>query len=985
MKNFFAKNWTHFIVIAFFLILTITYFSPAFNGYGLKQHDIEQFSGMAHETVEYRNKTGNESLWTNSMFGGMPTTQISVAYTGNLFQKTLFEFVQFFNGPSSVVLIHLIGFYILALCLGLNPIVGVIGAIAVSFSSYEIIILTAGHNTKAIAVALIAPTVGAFLMAYRRNWKWGAILSALFMSYQLAANHLQVTYYMAFLLGGLGAYELFNAIKTKEFKKFLITTSSVIGAYLLAFIINYGNISLTNDYSKHTIRSANDVTITPDGTTSKVQSSGLDKDYITNWSYGIGESFTLLSPNVKGAATVQLGGSQFEELADNSEELSAEDLESAKSMAVYWGDQPMTSGPAFIGVIVIFLSLLGMIYLKDKSKWVLLAVSILCLVLSWGKNFMGLTDFFIDNVPGYNKFRTVTIILVIVEFCLPLIAVLFLDQLIKEREVIKENKKPFLIASASLFVFIIGMKVMGLGDHYSAITDNNQLDELRANYESSIMQADPAMMLSEYQIDVTNRQQVSEFIEVKAIKVLNAIKEIRKEIYNSSLSTTLLILFFAIGLVALLFYTSVSTVYVYVGLAILVMVELIPVDKNYLSSELLEDEVTYKYWTENSHILFPSTSEPADDQILASEIAQNKAVSLVVSKAEKEGNTKANDLEYTGADKDRVVNSYKFMALNNATNYRVFDMDGGFGSARASYFHKSLGGYHGAKLRNIQNVYDFHLSRSNNKVLNMLNVKYFIQKGQLQPNPEAMGNAWLVRSVRKVKSPNEEILALGNKFKLENIGKGAFLVNGEVKSKAFVYGSEKIQYLNAGQDTLDVPVPNGISKGMKALFVMDANGKTELIRAETQLLDTANSFKQFVSIEIENEFNVNTEAVMLDSEAKKLSATTYSGNGTIKMTSYAPNKLVYKASVQTKQLIVFSEVYYNDGWKAFVDNKEVDICKVNYLLRGVEVSKGDHTIEFKFDLPKFHKANMYSLIGSVIVLSLIVVGIWSERKKKMSI
>ncbi len=974
----------HFAVIAFFLIVTVTYFSPGFDGYGLKQHDIEQFSGMAHETAEYRAKTGKEPLWTNSMFGGMPTSQISVVYDGNFFQKSIIGFINLMGGPAAVVFLHLIGFYILALCLKINPIVGVIGAIAVSFSSYEIIILTAGHNSKAIAVALMAPTIGAFLMAYRRNWKWGAILSALFMSYQLSANHLQVTYYMAILLGGLGVYELFNAVKTKEFKKFFITSSCVLGAYLLAFIINYGNISITNDYSKHTIRSANDVTITPEGTTSKVQSTGLDKDYITNWSYGIGESFTLLSPNVKGAATVQLGGSQFEELADNSEELSVEDIEAAKSMAVYWGDQPMTSGPVFIGVIVIFLSLLGMIYLKDKSKWVLLAVSILCLVLSWGKNFMGLTDFFIDHVPGYNKFRTVTIILVIVEFCLPLLAVLFLDQLIKEREVIKENKKPFLIASASLFIFIIGMKVMGLGDHYSSKTDNGQIDQYRSSIESQIAQTDPAKLLSDYKLDVTDRRQVDQFIDAQmegVNKGLSAIKEIRKDIYNSSLSTTLLILFFTIGLIALLFYTTVSTLYVYVGLVILLMIELIPVDKNYLSSELLEDEVTYKYWTEKSHILFPSTSEQADDQILASEIAQNKLVSKAVSIGEREGISKANELEYSGADKDRVVNSYKFMALNNATNYRVFDMDGGFGSARASYFHKSLGGYHGAKLRNIQNVYDFHLSRSNNKVLNMLNVKYFIQKGQLQPNPEAMGNAWLVRSVRKVKSPNEEILALGNKFNLVNVGKGIFLVNGEVKTKAFVYGSEKLQYLNEGQDTLDVPVPNGISKGMKALFVMDANGKTELIRAETQILDTANSFKQFVSIEIENEFNVNTEAIMLDSEAKKLSASTYSGNGTVKMTSYAPNKLVYKASVQTKQLVVFSEVYYNDGWKAFVDNKEVDICKVNYLLRGVEVPKGDHTIEFKFDLPKFHSSNTYSLIGSILVGLLIVFGVWSDRKK----
>ncbi len=984
MKKFFTKNWIHFAIIAFFFIITFIYFSPQFNGYGLKQHDVEQFKGMAQETAMYREKTGQEPLWTNSMFGGMPTAQISVLYPGNFFQKSLGEFILFFDGPGAMVFLHLLGFYILALCLNLNPIVGVIGAIAVSFSTYEIVILQAGHNSKAISVALIAPTIGAFLMAYRKNWMWGAILSAVFMSYQLASNHLQVTYYMAILLGFLGLYELVKAITNKQVKSFLITSASVFGAYIIALLINYGNITMTNDYAKHTIRGANDVTINPDGTkTTKNASAGLDKDYITNWSYGIGESFTLLSPYVKGSGTSDtLASSPFVDLIEKTE-LSSEEISRAESMYPYWGDQPMTTGPVFIGIVVIFLTLLGMIYLKDRVKWVLLVVSLLCLMLSWGKNFMDLTDFFIDYVPGYNKFRTVTIILVIIEFCLPLIAILFLDQLLKNRDAIKENKKPFLIASVAMFLFLVFLRIGGIDNQYASKSENEQKENYRRGMLNQIKTMDPAILASNYQVDANNPAQVEQLVQGEIDNIFTPIKVVRKEIFKSSMNTTILIFLFAFGLIALIFYTKTSIIIVYAGLAVLLIIELIAVDKNYLNNEFKEDGETYKYWEEKSKLQYPLTPETADEEIMSIETKQNKSLNLAIYEAEHEAKVKADELEYFGEAKHRLIESYRFSTLNSLTNYRVFDYSSGFGSSRVSYFHKSLGGYHGAKLRNIQNVYDFHLSRSNNKVYDMLNVKYFIQEGKLRQNPTAMGNAWLVRTVKKVKTPNEEILSLGSKYQIVNIGKGQLLVNRAPVKTISAYGGEKLQYLRGTLDTIDVSLPNGLSKGMKALFVMDATGKTSLIPAQTQLLDTANSFQQFVSIEITSEFNVNTEALMLDSEAKKLSGTTYSGNGSVKMTSYAPNKISYEANVEGKQLIVFSEIYYKDGWKAYIDKKEVDICKVNYLLRGIEVSKGKHKVEFIFDLPKFHKSNLYSILGTILILFMVVGGFWLDRKKKL--
>lgn len=301
MNQFLKNNWPHFAVLAAFVVLMFAYFSPEFDGHNIKQHDVQQFKGMAQETIAFRERTGGEEpLWTNSMFGGMPTTQISILYTGNIFQRSLIGLQNTIGVPSAIFLMHLIGFYILAMCLGLRPIVGFIGAVAFGLASYEIVILQAGHNSKAMTVALMAPVLGAFIMAYRTNWKWGALLSGLFMSFQLASNHLQVTYYFAFLLFGLGVYELIRAVRASELKRFAITSASVLAAYLLAVGINYGNISLTNEYAKHTIRGGNDVTIQSDGQEAVKNTSGLDKDYITNWSYGIGESFTLVSPYVRG-------------------------------------------------------------------------------------------------------------------------------------------------------------------------------------------------------------------------------------------------------------------------------------------------------------------------------------------------------------------------------------------------------------------------------------------------------------------------------------------------------------------------------------------------------------------------------------------------------------------------------------------------------------------------------------------------------------
>ena len=984
IKSFFTKNWIHFLIIGIFGFVMFAYFAPEFDGFGLKQHDVEQHKGMSNEIAHHREVTdGEEPLWTNSMFGGMPALQISTLYNGNIFQKMIIGFLGFIGVPAGIFFLHLLGFYILTLCLRIKPIIGMFGAFAYGFASYEIVILQAGHNSKAIAMAFMAPVLGALIMAYRKNWKWGSILFAFFMTWELAANHLQVAYYLGFILLFVGAHEFVKAIKTKEIKRFAITSGGIVGGFLLALFINYGNITLTNDYAKHSIRGANDITINPDGTDVVNPTSGLDIDYITNWSYGVGESFTLLSPYVKGSHSASLGSTQFTETAEKSD-LTGAQLETVKNLPVYWGAQPMTSGPVYLGVLVIFLAFMGLVFLDGKLKWYIFAVSVLALMLSWGKNFMGLTEFFVDYVPGYNKFRTVTIILVVLELCMPLLAVLLLQKLYSEREKIIEKKKLFLYASGGFFIFMLVVTVIGLGDNYSSDQDVKMADYQRSGMLNQLNGADPTALMQQYNLNMNDPSQVEEFIDVQLKPFydgMDGLKVVRHDIFIESMTRSLVILFFGIGILALFFYSTLPSIAIVGGLGVLLLIDLVPVDRNYLGTE--EDRKgNFVHWIPKPETLYPLSSSLPDIAIMDIELSQNPKLEAIISKGESKGREKAKELDYSGKDKHRVIESYKFSALNRNTNYRVFDMNGGWGSSRASYFHKSLGGYHGAKLRNIQNLFDFHIGRSNSDVLNMLNVKYIIQGENVTSNREALGNAWLVKEIKSFETANEELQALGGEFEFNNLGSGAMLINGEASAKSLIHGPEKLQYLLTTGDTLTIPLSNGISMGMKAVFVQDALGNTNLVPEQTLETDTLNSFSALVSIELVKEFNPRNEAVMLNSEVKKLSAKTYEGEGTIEMASYAPNKITYLADLKSQQLVVFSEIYYPEGWTATVDGKEVEILKVNYLLRGLEMKSGKHKIEFSFGLPKLDRSNMFAVTGTVILAGLFALGFWKIKEEE---
>jgi hypothetical protein len=977
-SKIFKNNWIHLVAIGLFLVITFIYFQPQFTGHRLDQHDIEQFQGMANETKHFREIHEEEPLWTNSMFGGMPTYQISTKYEGNLLDK-ITRFLSFgMKSPAGIFILYLLGFYIMLLCMKVNPRVAILGALIFAFSSYFIIILQAGHNSKAEAIGLMGPVIGAFYMAYRYNLKWGILLSALFMGLQLTSNHFQITYYLGIILVGFGLAEFIRAFKHANWKRFLKATLGILVAYFFALGINYGNISLTNDYAKHTIRGGNDITINTNGTTNEGKStSGLDKDYITQWSYGVGESMTLLSPNIKGGSSSAIQNSQFaDKLREPNMRRNANVIGQNN---VYWGAQPFVSGPVYLGIIVFFLALLGIVYLKGPLKWTLAGVTVLALMLSWGKNFMGLTDFFLDYLPGYNKFRAVTIILSVVELTIPLLGVLFLNKLFKKKEEIKNNIKPLFIASGGLLGVMILLSFTGLGDGFlspeekdMAYNPEQYIESRKAEFRKQIKQEDPRV-LRQNGIDPNNKKQIESIIERKVPVVgqinqqFDALVDFRKSIYQTSMWRSILFLILGIGLILIYLYTAVKKELILVGLALFTVGDLISVDLNYLNNKKQKNNRNYVHWVEDSDFNYPLAPTQADKQILEAETSQNPELKKKIENVQvkREGRR--------GTVNSNALWSKKFQTLNMNTNYRVYEPQAGFSSSRPAYFHKTLNGYHGAKLRRIQNVKDFHIDRGNMKIFNMMNVKYFINQGSAQTNPGALGNGWFVKTLNVQPNPNMELLALGDLFLIENLDKSLdLMVRGEKVDQDTVSGYEDIVLLKKN-DTIFSGVQQITSSKLNAAFVKDVNGEMSWIPLKELKKDTLNSFTKIVALKKTHSFNPKEEAIVSEEVANEVSSLQYSGKGEVEFKSYLPNELKYKLKSNEKQFLVLSEVYYPDGWNAYLDGEEIDIHRINYLLRGLEIPLGDHELVLKFEVPKFKTANNIALIGSLILILLIVV------------
>jgi hypothetical protein len=799
MKNIQLKSiLPHFISILVFVLITAVYFSPQImDGKKIKQADITNFRGMAQEIVDHRETYDEDPLWTNSMFSGMPAYQISVQYTSNLIKRFSKLFQLFLPNPSGYVFLYLLGFYFLLVSLNIDYRLAIIGAIAFAFSSYFFIIIEAGHNTKAHAIGYLGPVLASVLMVYRGKLFLGGVLTALFTSLMISANHFQITYYLVVVLIIIGFVKLAYALKNNEFKSFLKRVSILILAGSLGLLTNITSFLSTSEYGEESMRGPSELTSNIDD-----QTSGLDKSYATNWSYGIAESFTLFIPNFHGgssSASLTNDSQTYKELSKITS--NASDL--IKKLPLYWGDQPFTSGPVYAGAIVFFLFVLGLFLISPSARIWVLTSFILMLALSWGKNFMPLTDFFLDYIPGYNKFRAVSTTLVIVELLIPFVAILGLQKILFDDKSFTKDEliKKLLISSS----FVIGFCLLFI------FMANNLFDFVGLN--------DEGLRSNGWPVD--------------------AIQADRASIFVSDAWRSLILVFISLAVIYLYLSKILKKNLLIILIGVLVLGDMWMVNKRYLNEE---------NFISKRKVEQPFVKSIADQQILQ--------------------------------DKD--------------INYRVFNYTvSPFNDASTSYFHKSIGGYHGAKLKRYQEIIDKYLSLGNINIINMLNTKYFIVRGQnntpvAQLNNAAFGNAWFVQEVVDVENADQEIDTIG------------------------------------------------------------------LVDLRTQAV-------------IDKRFDYSSQF-------------TFDSLATINLTSYKANHLVYQSNSKSDQLAVFSEIFYDKGWNAYLNGKLVPHFRANYILRAMNVPSGNNKIEFKFEPKTFKTGEQISLASSVILLLLLLGVAYKEFK-----
>lgn len=824
------------IAILAFVLLSFAYFFPAdIENRILFQHDTAAGAGAGQEVKEYYEQTGERSRWTNSLFGGMPMYQIAPSYDSTKSLQWVQKAYQLFL-PDYVCLTFMLmlGFYILLRVFGIPVWLAGLGGIMWAFSSYFFILISAGHIWKFITLAYVPPTIAGIVLAYRGKLLWGGILTALFVALQITSNHVQMSYYFFFvILFFVGAY-FEKAWRTKTLPQFFKASAVLIVAALVGIAANVSNLYHTYAYSKETMRGKSELVQTGDA--AKQTSSGLDRDYITQWSYGIDETLTLLVPNFKGGASAALSQSETAMSKANPMYSSL-----YGSLTQYFGTQPMTSGPVYVGAFVLFLFVLGCFIVKGPLKWALTGATFFSIVLSWGKNFMPLTDFFIDYVPLYNKFRAVSSILVIAEFTIPLLAIFALKRLLEEPEILKQEKKPLgisLLLTAGI-ALLLAVAPGSIGSGY--------------------VPAQEAQMLQ----NAVNQQMIP---ANELSGILANLGEMRAELVSSDALRSFIII--GIGCSLLWLYASgkLRSSLTIAGITILCLADMWGVNKRYLNDAQF---VPHSIRTET----FTKTNT---DELI---------------------------LQDTSLD---------YRVLNFATS--TFDDN------NTSYWHKSVGGYHPAKLRRYQEMIEHHISpemqaaykaiataggemdsvdANKFRVLNMLNTKYFIfpagQQRQTVPilNPHAYGNAWFVNKVQYVNNANEEI------------------------------------------DALDSIIPTETA-------VVDA-------RFKDVLKGTTESYKDSLS--------------------------------SIRLTSYAPNRLTYETNNAQDGIAVFSEIYYPDGWHVTIDGQPAELARADYILRTMYVPAGQHTIEMRFDPTSLHVTEgiAYGALA-LLVIGIIVAVLTAKRK-----
>jgi len=662
---------THLLVLGFFVIASLAYFYPVLQGKAIYQSDIALYKGMAKERNDYKETTGIESYWTNSAFGGMPTYQLGANYPHD-YVKKLDRLIRFLPRPADYLFLYFIGFYILMLCLKVEYRLAILGALAFGFSTYLIIILGVGHNAKAHALGYLPMVLGGIILVFRKKYILGFLLTAIAMALEISANHYQMTYYFMLLVLILGIVYLVYAIKKKELKHFFSSIGILLVAVILSIATNATGLMATKEYADWSTRGKSELTINSDGTP-KESSNGLDKEYITQYSYGITESLDLFVPRF-------FGGSGKEDLGKDSkvynyfieQGVPPSQAIDISGLYLYWGNQPIVAGPAYLGAVIFFLFILSLFLVKGKKKWWLLGGVILSLLLSWGKNFPLLTNFMIDYFPLYNKFRAVSSIQIILELCVPILAVLGLKEIFKKSvdpKVKLNSLKLSVLITAGLAIAIFLMK--GLFD-FEGATD----ERFRGYFGDA---------------------------------ALEILRSDREAVYVSDTFRSLIYVLLCAAALFLFLKEKVNKNFAVILIGLFLVVDLVGVNLRYVNG----DDFVRQRAVEQ-----PFQATPVDQEI-----------------------------------------------LKDQTAFRVFDPQEGLNGSRTSYFHKSLGGYHAAKPRKMQDLVEFHLYKNNLQVLNMLNVKYIVQQdeeGKSFPaiNPDANGNAWFVEKLIGVNGADEEIKAL---------------------------------------------------------------------------------------------------------------------------------------------------------------------------------------------------------------------------------
>ena len=811
MKKYISDIMPYIYPIFIFFFISFAYFVPdVIQGKKLFQSDVVHHQGMAKEIIDYREHYGEEPLWSNSMFGGMPAYLTSTKYNSN-FLRHLHTLLTFFNfRPVCFLFLYLLGFYIALLLFDVKLWLSFAGAIAYAFSSYFFVIIMAGHVSKVFALGYMPPIIAGVYSAFRGKPVAGSITAGLFLGLQIVVNHMQITYYTLLTVFVLLIFELVRILKEKSLAQNIRPVLMLAVFTLLAIGANISTLWTTWEYGKYSMRGKSELT-----TDDSNQTSGLDKDYATQWSYGIGETITLLIPNFEGGSSsgeLSAKSETYNYIKSNYDEATARSF--TANAPVYHGTQPSTQGPVYVGAAVVFLFILGMFLIKGPVKWWLFTITVISIVLSWGRNFPALTNFMLDYFPGYNKFRTVSMTLVIAEFAMPLLSILTLKEIMDNRIDKKEFIKAWKYTLTGTGGFLVIILLISGSFNFTSLADTQLLNQGLA----PLVDALEKDRLSLLRMD-TLRSLV--FLAITAFAVL--------ALYNQKLK-----------------YSTAIVV-----LSAIFLVDMWPVNKRYLNSNNFVTQRDYQ----------SSFSPTAADNFILQDNEKSRVLNLTVS---------------------------------------VFQ------DASTSYFHHSIGGYHGAKMKRYQELIDHHLFReielittrlqnirteealdsimTDLDVLNMLNTKYMIFNPDVQPfvNKHALGHAWLVNRIIPVNNADEEIAALGN------------------------------------------------------------------FNAETEALVDIRYADLFTDIGLQTD------------------TTAY-----IKLTDYKPNHLTYGFSAKSDQIAVFSEIYYDKGWNAFIDGEPAEYARANYLLRAMKIPAGDHNIEFRFHPVSYYAGEKISLASSILLILLV--------------